>query len=240
MKKVPLKTLIQNQGYTSDKAEKIIRSGKVKVNTTIVFMPNEKFLPNAVIEIKSSKSWVSRGAYKLLKAIEVFPIDFNNQVVLDIGASKGGFTDVALKYGADKIYALDVGTNQLDYSLRINPKVISLEKTNLKQMTIEMFADPIDIAVCDVSFIGLNEVFKASSRILAQSKKLLVLIKPQFEASSKYVQHGGYVDSQHHPFLIERVKQQAEPFFNFLGLEVSPIQGNRSKNIEYLALFERK
>ncbi|UVD81945.1 TlyA family RNA methyltransferase [Mycoplasma iguanae] len=240
MKKQPLKQVINGMGYSIIEAEKIIRAGKVMVNNETIFMPNEKVLPDANIIIKEQKEWVSRGAYKLLKAIDAFKLDFNNKVILDIGASKGGFTQVALRYGAKKIYALDVGTNQLDYNLRINPRVVVQEKTNLKSISNELFEDKIEIVVCDVSFIGLNEVFKVIKEILEAKSQVIVLIKPQFEASKKYVSPGGFVELEHHNFLINKVKKQASEYFDFIDLIESPIKGNISKNIEYLALFERK
>ncbi|MGY6171999.1 TlyA family RNA methyltransferase [Candidatus Mycoplasma pogonae] len=240
MKKDILKNLVAKEIGDISFAEKLIRSGKVMVNNEIIMMPNQKVLLDAKIIIKETKKWVSRGAFKLIKAIEVFELNFKDKIVLDIGASKGGFTQVALKNGAKKVYALDVGTNQLDYSLRIDPSVVVYEKTNLKNIEKNFFAESLDLVVCDVSFIGLKSVFEVLNKILDSNKQVLVLIKPQFEASSKYVADGGFVEIQYHQFLIDRVVNQANDLrFKLLAITESPIKGNKSKNIEYLALFER-
>ncbi|WGI36275.1 TlyA family RNA methyltransferase [Mesomycoplasma lagogenitalium] len=237
--KKKLLDLVNEKGY--ENGETLIRIGKVLVNDQIILLPHLKVDINSVITVKQTKKeWVSRGAYKLLKAIEIFNLDFENKTVLDIGSSTGGFTQVALKNGAKKVYALDVGTNQLEYSLRNNLKVIVMEKTNLKSINFKKFNEIMDIIVCDVSFISLKEVFKVINEITDYNTQIMLLIKPQFEASSKYVEQGGYVNPKHHPFLINRVSQYAlEYSFKLINVHQSPITGNKSKNIEYLSLYER-
>ena len=226
---------IVSLGFSEERAYKLIKSGNVLVNEEVNLFPNTK-INNQLIRIKEIKHYVSRGAYKLLKAIEIWNIDFNNKVVLDIGSSTGGFTQVALEHKANYVYALDVGTNQLDYSLRSNDKVKVLEKTNLKTITKEMFNKKIDIVITDVSFISLKHVFK----VLEDFKgiTLVVLIKPQFEANSNQVQSKGIVPNELHKEIIDKVKNYAKQYnFIFQDVKESPIKGQKSGNVEYLALF---
>lgn len=239
MKKRLVDILIE-KGYEQKQADTLIRIGKVYVNDEIIILPSIKVAQDVNIRVKQEeKTWVSRGAYKLLKAIEYWKIDFTNKIILDIGSSTGGFTQVALKHNAAKIYALDVGTNQLDYSLRKDSKIVVYEQTNLKKINLAMFDEPLDLIVCDVSFISLKEVFKVLAPILRPKTQLILLIKPQFEASPKYVEKGGVVNEKYHDFLINRLIENAKEFYNYLDHIPSPILGKTAKNIEYLALFER-
>ncbi|MGZ9428849.1 TlyA family RNA methyltransferase [Mycoplasma sp. 1012] len=240
MSKLTLLQILEQKNLKN--VETLIRMGKVKVNGEIIFIPSTKisFEKDKVEVFEEKKEWVSRGAYKLLEAIKLFNLNFQDKTVLDIGSSTGGFTEVSLKYGAKKVYALDSGTNQLDYSLRTNTKVIPLEKTNLKSISFELFKEKMDIIVCDVSFISLKEVFKVIKEIVTLNTDIMLLIKPQFEASSKYVEKGGYVDEKHHQFLINRVVEHGKDNgFKLIKISKSPILGNKSKNIEYVTLFKR-
>ncbi|MBN0919162.1 TlyA family RNA methyltransferase [[Mycoplasma] gypis] len=219
-------------------AQSLIRIGKVLVDSEKIILPSLKFSPNCNFELLEQKRYVSRGAYKLLKAIQEFKIDINDKVCVDIGASTGGFVQVLLEHKAQKIYAVDVGTNQLDYSLQIDKRVKNYEKTNLKSLDNTYFDEDIDIITTDVSFISLKYVFIVAKDILKPQKFLVALIKPQFEASSKYVSAGGYVEEQYHDFLIKRVEEYAnESGFKLLKITKSPILGQKSKNIEYISLF---
>ncbi|CAM9152017.1 TlyA family RNA methyltransferase [Mycoplasma marinum] len=239
-----MKTVLQiiiEYGYSKEEAERLIRAGKVKINGNDAFIPSEKFKNSNEIYIKDSKKWVSRGAYKLLSAFQEFNLDITNKVGLDIGSSTGGFTEVLLSKGAKKVYSLDVGTNQLDFSLRRNEKVITLEKTNLKKINKEMFGEELDLVVTDVSFISLKEVFKVLKGTIEPGIQLMALIKPQFEAFSDQVEDGGYVPEKLHEEIIKRVKQHAKDNgFEYIIHKASPIKGNKAKNIEYIALFERR
>ena len=231
---------LANLNYDLKKAEAIIRAGQVLINKEIVFIPSHKIKQTDQIIIKESKKWVSRGAFKLLGAIEEFDLEFKNKIVLDIGASTGGFTQVALANKATKVYALDVGTNQLDYKLRSNDKVIVYEKTNLKQINQSMFQENIDIVLADVSFISLKHVFKAVNELKNNKIKIITLIKPQFEANSNQVESGGFVPETLHKDIINKTKKYAEDFnFKFVNIKKSKIKGNKSKNQEYVAIFER-
>ncbi|TCG10431.1 TlyA family RNA methyltransferase [Mycoplasma todarodis] len=233
--------IIMELGYTKDESEKLIRSGKVKINGNDAFIPSERFKKVGEVFIKDVKKWVSRGAFKLLAAFEEFNLDVSNKVGLDIGSSTGGFTEVLLNKGAKKVYSLDVGTNQLDFSLRRHEKVVALEKTNLKKINKEMFAEPVELVVTDVSFISLKEVFRVLENTLEQGVQLMALIKPQFEAFADQVEEGGYVPERLHQEIIERVIKHSEDFgFKYINHKPSPIKGNKAKNIEYITLFERK
>lgn len=230
-------------GYSNKESLGLIMSGNVLVNEEIVIKGSTKIKENDVIRIKNKKKWVSRGSYKLLEAIEKFNLDLTNKICLDVGASTGGFTQVLLSKGAKKIYSLDSGTNQLDFTLRQNEKVVSLEKTNLKSINDDMFQEKIDFICCDVSFISVKKLFDVLSKtnVLANNNYVLILIKPQFEASSNIVEKGGFVNKIHHKDIIDSIISYAIKLnFIFLSIIESPIKGNVSKNIEYLALFRKE
>ncbi|MBR2999049.1 MAG: TlyA family RNA methyltransferase [Mycoplasmataceae bacterium] len=230
-------------GYSNKESLGLIMSGNVLVNEEIVIKGSTKIKENDVIRIKNKKKWVSRGSYKLLEAIEKFNLDLTNKICLDVGASTGGFTQVLLSKGAKKIYSLDSGTNQLDFTLRQNEKVVSLEKTNLKSINDDMFEEKIDFICCDVSFISVKKLFDVLSKtnVLANNNYVLILIKPQFEASSNIVEKGGFVNKIHHKDIIDSIISYAIKLnFIFLSIIESPIKGNVSKNIEYLALFRKE
>lgn len=229
-------------GYSNKEALGLIMSGNVLVNEEIIIKGSTKIKETDVIRIKSKKKWVSRGSYKLLEAIEKFNLNLIDKICLDVGASTGGFTQVLLTNGVKKVYALDSGTNQLDFTLRQNEKVISLEKTNLKSINDDMFEEKIDFICCDVSFISVKKLFDVLSKtnVLANNNYVLILIKPQFEASSNIVEKGGFVNKIHHKDIIDSIISYAIKLnFIFLSIIESPIKGNVSKNIEYLALFRR-
>lgn len=232
-------TLLKQLLKTNKDAEGLIRSGNVMVNNEVVFIPSTKINETDNIKVKEQKEWVSRGAYKLISAIEMFKLDFKNKVILDIGSSTGGFTQVALAHGAKFVNALDVGTNQLEYSLRVNKQVQVFEKTNLKTILPSMFKDKIDVIVTDVSFISLKYVFNVCKDL--EPEFIMALIKPQFEANSDQIITGGIAPQEIHEDIINKVKGYAEANdFILLGYHESPIKGAKSKNTEYISLFKRK
>ncbi len=226
--------------YDEKLADSLIRIGSVFVDEVAVTMPQTKIKEDSIIKIKESKKYVSRGAYKLLSALEEFEVNPQNLVCLDIGSSTGGFTQVLLEKEAKFVYALDVGTNQLEYKLRSNPKVKTLEKTNLKLINEKMFDQQIDLIVCDVSFISLKHVFDVISPLLKPSSFFIALIKPQYEANSNDISEGGFAKVELHKQIIDKIIMYSEDNFEFIKLKKSPILGNKSKNIEYLSLFKRK
>lgn len=226
-------------GYDEKKSKALLMAEHVRVNGEVQKLSSLKISDTDIVTVKDSKEFVSRGAYKLLSAIEKFNINLVDKNVIDIGSSTGGFTQISLLKGAKHVYALDSGTNQLDYSLRSNNKVTSMEKTNLKDIKNSMFSEGLDFAVCDVSFISLKNVFKVLSEQF-DSLPLMALIKPQFEANSDQVQEGGFVPETLHKEIIEKVISFAKQFgYEIKMIEKSPIEGGVSKNIEYISLFER-
>lgn len=182
------------------------------------------------------KKYVSRGGFKLEKALKVFDIDLNNKICLDIGASTGGFTDVALKNGAKMVYALDVGYNQLAWQLRDDPRVIVMEKQNFRYSKPEDFDQGLpDFAMTDVSFISLDLIMPPMYAILKDQCDAVCLIKPQFEAGPENVgKHGIVHDHEVHKAVIEHTMNEALKLgFNVLGVDYSPIKGGKG-NIEFL------
>ena len=226
---------------TRNKAQNAIESNDVKVDDIIINSSSYKVNEEAKIEIVSnSLPYVSRGGLKLEKALKVFDISLKDKIILDIGASTGGFTDCALQNGAKKVYALDVGENQLHDSLKINEKVVSLERTNFRTIDIQQFKDyQIDIIVVDVSFISLSYIFENASKIIDKDKIMICLIKPQFETNRKeHNKHGVVNNPKIHFEVIKNVIGYANKFGLHLNkLDSSPIRGDKSGNIEYLGLF---
>lgn len=234
--------LVNNKMYeTRNKAQNAISSGDIKVNNEVIKSCSFKVDETSVIEVVSnSLPYVSRGGLKLEKAIEVFEIDCKDKVVLDIGASTGGFSDCALKHGARKVYALDVGENQLHDSLKNDERVISLEKTNFRYIDInELKKFSIDMIVVDVSFISLSYIFDNASKILNKDKFIMALIKPQFETAKKEHNKNGVVNNPKTHFnVIKNVIDSANKCSLYLNkLDFSPIRGDKAGNIEYIAMF---
>ena len=238
-----LDVFLVNNGFyeTRNKAQNAIESNDVKVNGVIINSSSHKIDENAKIEIVSvSLPYVSRGGLKLEKAIKVFNLDLKDKTILDIGASTGGFTDCSLQNGAKKVYALDVGENQLHESLRNNDKVVSLEKTNFRTINVDEFKGyEIDAIVVDVSFISLSYIFENASKVIKEDKYMMTLIKPQFETSKKEHNKNGVVNNPKLHFqVIKNVMDSANKFGLHLNkLDFSPIKGDKSGNIEYLGLF---
>ncbi len=184
--------------------------------------------------------YVSRGGLKLEKSVKTWGLDLSQNVCMDIGASTGGFTDCMLQNGATKVYAVDVGYGQLDYKLRCNPKVINMEKCNIRYID-KTSIDPLDFISIDVSFISLKLVFPVAAQLLKQSGKIVCLVKPQFEAGREQVGKKGIVrDKKVHIQVIENVVKYAiESGLNPAGLTYSPVKGAKG-NIEYLLYIDGK
>ncbi|MGL6124923.1 MAG: TlyA family RNA methyltransferase [Metamycoplasmataceae bacterium] len=227
-------------GYEERLANSLIKIGNVYIDNEKVTTPKIKIKEEVNIKIKETRKYVSRGAYKLLSALEEFEVNPDGLVCLDIGSSTGGFTQVLLEHGAKFVYALDVGTNQLDYKLRSNSQVKSLEKTNLKQINKQMFDQQIDLIVCDVSFISLKQVFDVIADILIESSFFIALIKPQYEVNSNDVSKGGFAEIELHQGIIDKIVEYSSNNFELIKIIKSPILGSKSKNIEYLSLFRKK
>lgn len=219
-----------------EKAKALIMSGIVYVNGQKEDKAGSTFLPDCNIEVKGKGlKYVSRGGLKLEKGLKEFPVVLKEATCLDIGASTGGFTDCMLQKGALKVYSVDVGYGQLDYSLRINPKVICMEKTNFRYVTREQITEPIDFAATDVSFISLKKILPPAYELLKENGLMICLIKPQFEAGREFVGKKGVVrDPKVHEAVIQEIVDFCrETGFTLLGLSYSPIKGPEG-NIEYL------
>ena len=203
--------------------------------------PGDMLAEDAPIEVRGKDHpWVSRGGIKLDHGLTHFDFDVTGMIGLDVGSSTGGFTDVLLSRGAAKVYAIDVGTNQLAWKLRQDPRVVVQEQTNARFLTSEQVPEPIDIVVCDASFISLAKVLEAPLKLAKPGAKLVALVKPQFEAGREEVGKGGVVrDLSVH----ERVCTQAkvwveEQGWTVLGIVQSPITGPEG-NIEFLLGAEK-
>ena len=243
MSKVRLDQLIFEKGYAEsrEKAKALIMSGCVFLDGQRADKPGMSVSPDTEPEVhKKELAFVSRGGYKLDKAIRVFGIDPAGKLCIDCGASTGGFTDVLLQHGAEKVYAVDVGYGQLAWTLRNDPRVVNLERTNLRYVTKEQIPDLLDLAVCDVSFISLRLVMPAVAPLLKPDAEIMCLIKPQFEAGRELVGKKGVVrDASVHEQVIRTVLEFMPSIgFSVQGLDYSPITGPEG-NIEFL-LYMRK
>ncbi|NMA47368.1 MAG: TlyA family RNA methyltransferase [Lentisphaerae bacterium] len=201
--------------------------------------PGQMVAADAQFTLDDQPRFVSRGAGKLLAAINAFNPDIAGKVALDIGASTGGFTDVLLSYGAGKVYAVDVGTAQLHEKLRRDPRVISLEQTNARDLNRTLIPEPIALLVADLSFISLTKVLPACAPLLAPAAWIIVLVKPQFEAEPHDIGKGGVVrDDAVRRRAIQSVVACAQQQCHWqpLGVIPSPVLGPKG-NQEYLAAF---
>jgi 23S rRNA (cytidine1920-2'-O)/16S rRNA (cytidine1409-2'-O)-methyltransferase len=220
-----------------EKAKAMIMAGNVFVSGQRVDKPGVDLPDNALIELKGEVlPYVSRGGLKLAKAVETFSLRFEDQVVVDIGASTGGFTDCVLQNGAKRVYSVDVGYGQLDWKLRTDPRVITMERVNARYLTKDSLPESVDWVVSDVAFISITKIFAAMKEILTDHGQVLTLIKPQFEAGKEHVGKKGVVkDMMVHKQVLSNVLTQAECLgFKVWGLDYSPIRGPEG-NIEYLA-----
>lgn len=241
MKKTRLDTLLVERGLieSREKAKAIIMSGDVFVNSQRVDKPGMTVADDCDIEIKGGMEFVSRGGYKLKKALKFFEVDASGKVCVDCGASTGGFTDCLLKAGAEKVYSIDVGYGQLAWSLRNDSRVVSLERTNIRYITDEQVPDKIDLSVIDVSFISLKIVLPAVKKLLKDNGEVICLIKPQFEAGKDKVGKKGVVrdEETHIEVLKNFVENASELGFTVCDLTFSPIKGPEG-NIEYLGYLK--
>ncbi len=238
VKKERLDVLVVKRGLapSREKAKALIMEGVVYVDGLKEDKAGMSFPENALVEVRGETlRYVSRGGLKLEKALQVFPIDLTGRVCLDIGASTGGFTDCMLQNGAAKVYAIDVGYGQLDWRLRNDPRVVCMEKTNIRYVVPQDLGEKASFASIDVSFISLSKVLPAVTALLTEDGELVCLIKPQFEAGREKVgKHGVVRDGDVQTEVIENVIRFAgdnglKPY----GLDYSPIRGPEG-NIEFL------
>lgn len=239
-----LDVLLVQQGYATsrEKAKAIIMAGQVYVDGQKEDKAGSMFKEEAKIEVRGNTlKYVSRGGLKLEKAMSHFAVTLEGKVCMDVGASTGGFTDCMLQNGAVKVYSVDVGHGQLDWKLRNDPRVVCMEKTNIRYVTPEDIEEPVDFSSIDVSFISLTKVLLPVRNLLSQDGQIVCLIKPQFEAGREKVGKKGVVrDPAVHKEVIEKVIVFAkEQYLQPLTLDFSPIKGPEG-NIEYLLYLQKK
>lgn len=223
------------------RAQALVMAGLVFSGETKIAKPGQQLAEDAVLDVRGrDHPWVSRGGIKLAHGLEHFGWDVTDAVAIDVGSSTGGFTDVLLQKGAVRVYAVDSGTNQLAWSLRQDPRVIVHEQTSARILTEAHIPEPVDIIVCDASFIGLAKVLERPLSFAKPGARLLALIKPQFEAGREEVGKGGVVRD---PAVHQRVCDQVAAWLTESGWQVegvtrSPITGPEG-NVEFLVAASR-
>ena len=242
-KKERLDVLLVKRGLAEsrEKAKAIIMTGNVFVKEQREDKAGSTFDEDVVIEVKGAPmKYVSRGGYKLEKAMELWQVPLEDKICMDVGSSTGGFTDCMLQNGAHKVYAIDVGTNQLAWKLRQDERVVSMEKTNIRYVTHENVLDEIGFSSIDVAFISLTKVLVPVRNLLESHGQVVCLIKPQFEAGKDKVGKKGVVrDKKVHLEVVRNIITYAIAIgFDVLGLSFSPIKGPEG-NIEYLLYIEK-
>ena len=233
--KVRLDLLVYRRGLAEsrEKARRLILAGQVLVNGRISDKAGAPIPEKAVIEVRTPPPFVSRGGYKLVKALDTFGIDPSGWIVADVGASTGGFTDVLLQRGAERVYAVDVGYGQLHWKLRQDARVVVMERTNARYL--ERLDEPAHLVTIDVSFISLELILPAVRGWLLPGGQVVALIKPQFEAGRRQVGKGGVVrDHRTHRHVLHRVITfAADRGWRLWGLTISPLKGPKG-NSEFL------
>ena len=243
MKKLRLDQLLFDRGMTPsrERARTSIMAGLVYVNGQKADKPGMAVAEDAEVELRGEAlPYVSRGGLKLEKALRVFPVSPAGLVCLDCGASTGGFTDVMLQNGAAKVFAVDVGYGQLAWKLRNDPRVVCMERTNIRYVSPEDLGEPVGFATADLSFISLRLILGPVRELLLPGGHMICLVKPQFEAGKDKVGKKGVVRDAavHCQVLEEFLDYSAAAGFGLQGLDYSPIRGPEG-NIEYLAWLQK-
>jgi 23S rRNA (cytidine1920-2'-O)/16S rRNA (cytidine1409-2'-O)-methyltransferase len=240
MKKQRVDVALVHRGLAPSRevAQRLILAGKVQAGETKITKPGFPVAETDEIHVLEDLKYVSRGGFKLERALDAFEVDVNNLVVLDIGASTGGFTDVLLQRGVKKVYAVDVGYGQIAWKLRQDARVTVMDRVNARYLTKEMFAETIDLAVMDVSFISAHKILEPLQTI---TDAVVLLLKPQFEAGPENVPRGGVIrDPRIHSQVLENFYRLRNGW-NVHGLIESPISGGppRRRNREFLVNLKR-
>lgn len=244
MEEERLDKLLLQLGLVSSRvrAEEIIRVYGVKVNGKLINKTGKKVPVDAHVELMAEEiPWVSRGALKLVEAIEKWNPNIADKTLMDVGASTGGFTEVLLKNGAKKVFCIDVGKHQLHLSLREDERVVNLEKTHVRELTHKLISEPCDGCVIDVSFISLEKIFPFIHPFLAKNAFVVALVKPQFEVGKENVGKGGIVKNQNlYKEVIEKIKETGVTnHLRYIDHIESPILGGDG-NKEFLMLLEKE
>lgn len=238
-----LDSLLVRLGYfeSREKAKATIMAGLVYVDKQRCDKAGTQVKDTVEIEVRKDLCpYVGRGGLKLDKALDYFQIDLSGYITMDMGASTGGFTDCMLQKGAEKVYAVDVGYGQLHYKLRSDPRVVNIERTNIRYLEPDTISEKLDFITIDVSFISVNLIFPVAKELLKENGQIVCLIKPQFEAGKEQVgKHGLVKDKAVHVEVIEKVIKYGENNgLKARGLTWSPITGAKG-NIEYLILLKK-
>lgn len=244
MAKIRLDSLLYTKGLieTRELARAMIIAGEVKVDGIQIDKPGTKVQETAELMVAPRRSkYVSRGGFKLEAALQDFAIDFVDKVVLDVGASTGGYTDCALQNRAAKVFALDVGYGQLDWTLRNDPRVIVMERTNVRYVTLADLGEQVDIITMDVAFISTRLIYPVLNQLVKAEGEIISLIKPQFEAGREKVGKKGVVKDPavHREVLLQCIRSAGEAGLNCVGITYSPIKGPQG-NIEYFIHFKKQ
>jgi 23S rRNA (cytidine1920-2'-O)/16S rRNA (cytidine1409-2'-O)-methyltransferase len=239
MAKIRADQLLVERGLAESRtrAQALILSGNVFSGETRIDKPGHQVADDTEIEVRGCEHpWVSRGGMKLAHGLKVFSLDVTGRICLDVGAAHGGFTHVLLEHGAAKVFAVDVGKGQLDWSLRNDPRVVVLEGVNARHLTAEQITEAPAVVVCDASFIGLRVVLPAALELAVPGAELVALIKPQFEVGKARVGKGGVVrDPALHDEVCATIRDwlMGEMGWTVLGICPSPITGPAG-NVEFL------
>jgi 23S rRNA (cytidine1920-2'-O)/16S rRNA (cytidine1409-2'-O)-methyltransferase len=239
-----LDVLLAERGLAESrqKAQALVLAGLVFVDGRRAEKPGSLVAPDAQVQLKRPPQYVGRGALKLKAAAERFGVSFQGKVAMDVGASTGGFTDFMLKRGAKRVYAVDVGWGQLHQRLRRDPRVVVLERRNIRHLRRSEVPEAVEMATVDVSFISLRKVLPPVVQFLAPGAEVLALVKPQFELSPREVQKGGVVKDEHKRLqAVELVKEAAQGLgLRVLGTMPCPVAGQKKGNVEYFVYLRKE
>lgn len=240
MKRARLDLLVVERGLAEsrEKAQRLILAGKIRVNGQTAGKPGHQIDPDVELTLEAPERFVSRGGEKLEGAFARWSLSVEGATCLDVGASTGGFTDCLLQHGAARVYAVDVGRNQLHEKLRTDPRVVAMDGVNARNLEPSLFPETPTVAVADASFISLSLLLPAIRRVIAPGGRVITLIKPQFEAGRADVKRGGVVrDPAVHERVVERIRTEGEAMgFRWEGFIESPLRGPAG-NIEFLAYW---
>lgn len=240
-KPVPLDRLVVKRGWATDReaARLLIADGQITVDGLVVTNPSTRLRPDRPVERKKTeRTWVSRGAYKLLGALEDLPMAIEGHTAADLGSSTGGFTEVLLENGAEHVFAIDVGRGLIHRRLEVDPRVTVMEGTNAR--TLQATPSPVTRIVGDLSFISLRLMLPSVARLLPDGGEALLMVKPQFEAAREDVLEGGTVTEETRAAAIEAVRDASvEHGFRVLGDAHSRLAGARSGNLEHFLWLQR-